>query len=312
MFLANTLIYLASFAVIWLGAGLAVSSVDRISKKLGASSFAVSFFVLGILTTIPELAVGLSAVSEGNPEIFVGNLIGGIVVIFLLIIPLLAIFGKGIKLNSQLSDRNLLLFFGVALAPAFTVIDRKVTSLEGLLLVGLYFGLFYFIQRGKGILNNGPVNILDTRSYSFIDILKVLLGVGLVFVSGNIIVDKTLYFADTFNISAFYIGLIVLSLGTNVPELSIALRSVVSRKKDIAFGNYIGSAAANTLLFGFLTVLNSGEVITVSNFAQTFMVIALGLGLFYHFTRSKHDISRKEGFTLLALYFIFLLVELWV
>lgn len=306
----NVASYLFSLLVIWFGAGLIISSVDKLSKKWKVSSFAVSFFLLGLLTSIPEFAVGLTSISKNNSEIFVGNLIGGVVVIFLFIIPLLAIFGKGIKLNSQLNDKNLLTSFIVMLAPAFLIMDRRVTNFEGALLIGLYFYLFYVIQTRKGVLDNDHGSTLHRRYYSYVDILKILLGVGLVFVSSNTIVDGTLYFAAVFNVPAFYISLIALSLGTNIPEISIAVRSIYSGKKDIAFGDYVGSAAANTLLFGFFTILNSGEVITVNNFTKTFVMIAIGLGLFYYFSRSKHDISRKEGIILFLLYFIFTSLEL--
>src|SRR3989344_3381208 len=305
----NLVLYIASFFIIWLGAGLIVSSVDRFSKKLRLSSFAFSFFVLGILTSIPEFAVGMTAIAENQPEIFVGNLIGGIPVIFFLIIPILAIFGNGIKLRNQLNTKDLLFSFVVMITPALLVMDRRVTNLEGFIMIGLYVALFFFIQREKGIFDTQHSNILRGRAYSYVDIVKTLLGIGLVFVASQIIVDNTLYFAKIFHISPFFISLVILSLGTNLPELSLAVRSIISRKKDIAFGDYIGSAAANTFLFGLFTILNTGEVVTVNNFFKTFLVMAGGLSLFYYFIRSKDDILRKEGLVLLLVYLAFIFID---
>src|SRR3989304_7537710 len=95
---SNIFIYLASFVALWIGAGLIIKSIGGFSNHLRLSPFSISFFFLGLLTSIPEIAVGFSAVSQGTPEIFVGNLLGGITVIFLFIIPILAILGRGIKL----------------------------------------------------------------------------------------------------------------------------------------------------------------------------------------------------------------------
>ena len=264
---------------------------------------------MGILTSIPEFAVGMIALAENQPEIFVGNLIGGIPVIFFLIIPILAIFGKGVKLRNQLNTNNLLFSFVVMVTPALLVMDRRVTNLEGIIMIGLYITLFFFIQREKGIFDTQNSNILHGKAYSYIDIVKILLGIGLVFIASQIIVDQTLYFAKTFHMSPFFISLAVLSLGTNLPELSLAVRSIISRKKDIAFGDYIGSAAANTFLFGLFTLMNTGEVVTVNNFFKTFLVMTGGLLLFYYFTRSKDDISRKEGFFLLLVYLAFIFID---
>lgn len=302
------LVYLFSFLVIWLGSGLIVSSVDKLARKLKVSSFAFSFFVLGILTTIPELSVGLVAISRGDPEIFVGNLIGGVIVIFFLIIPLLAIFGNGIKLTSQLKTKNLLLAFIVMIAPVFLVMDKKLSRSEGTTLLGLYFLLFYFIQKEKGVLDSGNKEALSLESFSIVGLAKILAGIGLVFAASHFIVEKTLYFAQIINVSPFYLSLIAVSLGTNLPELSVGIRSIAAKKKQVAFGNYIGSAAANTLLLGFLTIIGPGDIFTVNGFIRLFIVIFLGFGLFFYLSRSKNDISRKEGFLLLLLYLAFIIL----
>ena len=153
-------------------------------------------------------------------------------------------------------------------------------------------------------------NILHRKSYSIVDILKILYGVGLVFVASHYIVDGTQFFAQQLNISAFYISLILLSIGTNLPELSLAIRSVVSGNKDVALGDYVGSGAANTLLFGVFTLLINGNVLTVNHFLPAFILISGGLALFYFFARSKDFISQKEGVALLCVYILFLILEL--
>ena len=309
MVFANLLIYIVSFAAILFGAGLILSSADRFSKRLRVSSFAFSFFVLGILTSIPEFGIGMNAIAEGRPGIFVGNLIGGILVIFILIIPIFAILGNGIKLQHKLDSKRLLFSFFVMLSPAFLILDGKITKIEGVLMIVLYAFLFYFIQREKGIFDTERNSLLDVKAYSFKDIVKVLIGIGIIFVSSNLIVDKTIYFADVFKISPYYISLVLLSVGTNLPELSLAIRSVMLKKKDVAFGDYVGSGSANVFLFGIFTVLNTNEVLTDDNFFVTFLIMAVALGLVYYFLRLKNYITHEEGIFLLLLYIFFVIIE---
>lgn len=304
------ILYLLSFVTIWLGAGLIVNSIDRIAKKLRLSSFAISFFVLGILTSIPEIAISATSIVDHNPEIFVGTLLGGVIVIFLFIIPILAIFGKEIKLNKEFDHKSILLTIAVVAAPGLLVIDHRVTNPEGLLLIVLYLLLFFYIQRKHGIFDRVESNVLALKAYSFLDLVKVAVGIGMVFLSSQYIVDQTIYFSKIFSIPAFYISLIILSIGTNLPELSLAIRAILSGKKDIAFGDYLGSAAANTFLFGFFTIINDGEVLTVNNFLMTFVFIIMGLGMFYYFSRSNRNISRKEGIVLFSIYILFVFYEL--
>lgn len=306
----QVLYYFFSFFVIWFGADLIIKSVDRIARKVKLSSFSISFFLLGILTSIPEIAVSATAVADHNPEIFVGTLLGGTVTIFLLIIPLLAILGKGIRISHDLSETNIIMTLFVMLVPSSLIIDKKVTNPEGVFLILLYGILFYLIQRKHGIFDHGPQNIMELKAYSFLDVIKMGIGVAFVFISSQNIVSQTVAFSALFHIPSYYISLIVLSVGTNLPELSLALRAVLSGKKSIAFGDYLGSAAANTLLFGIFTLMNDGEVLTFNSFFVTFLFTAVGLILFYFFSKSKRFVSVQEGWMLLGVYGLFIAYEM--
>lgn len=306
----DILFYITAFLAIWLGAGFIISSVDRLARKLKLSSFAISFFILGIMTSIPEMAISATAVAEHNPEIFVGTLLGGTIVIFLLILPVLAILGKGIRINHDLNDKNILLSLTVTAAPGLLVIDHRITNIGGLFLVSLYAFLFYVIQKKHGIFDHAEERVMNLKAYTFLDLIRVILGVGVVFISSQYIVNQTIAFSAQFNVPTFYLSLLLLSVGTNLPELSLAVRAVFSGKKDIAFGDYLGSAAANTLLFGIFTLVNDGEVLTVNNFLVTFLFTVTGLGLFFFFSRSKRDISVTEGMILLFIYILFIIFEL--
>lgn len=306
---AHLLIYSVSFLLIWQGSGMIIQSVHAFSRKLKFSPFAVSFILLGLLTSVPEFSVGLQSVSERNPEIFIVNLIGGITVLFLFIIPLLAIFGKGISLKHELDVKTLAATLGVILAPSALILDGYVSNIEGFVMICLYITLLLIIERKHGIFDKENAKLLSTKVYSPKDFLKLIFGIGLVFVSSTLIVEKTLFFAELINIPAFYISLIVISLGTNLPEISIAIRAVISGKRDIAMGDYMGSAAANTLFFGVFTILSHGEVLTVGNYLTTFMFISTALFLFFVFSATKKYISQLDGLMLLTVYFIFLVME---
>ena len=303
-------IFLISFIILWVGSGLIISSVNKLSLSLKIPSFFVSFFILGILTSTPEIAVGLSAISSNTPSIFVGNLLGGAPVLFLMVVPVLAILGGGINLNHKLKEESILLALILSISPFFVLIDGEATTVEGISLVILYAVVAYILQRSSNLLNQKNIKMLQSNKYSFMDIAKVLLGTGIVLFSSNMIVSKTLFFSDIYNIAPFYISLLVLSIGTNLPELAIAIRAILSGNKDIALGDYLGSASANAMLFGGFTVMAQSQVVTPANFTIVFTLIAIGLVLFFLFARSKRFISPKEGLVLLTIYLIFVVLEL--
>jgi cation:H+ antiporter len=303
-------VYILAFLGIWFGSGLIVTSTSKFAEKLRLSAFALSFLLLGILTSTPEFSVGLQAVISKNPQIFVGNLLGGIIVIFLFIIPLLAIVGNGISLKHQFDNKTLLVAIGVIMAPAVLLLDKKVSVIEGFFLIGLYIFLVILVQIKNGIFDTENSKLLDKKAYSYKDLLKILIGIGLVFVSSNVIVDKTLVFAGILNIPEFYIGLLVISLGTDLPEITLVIRSVLSKKNEVAMGDYLGAAAASTLLFGIFTFLSRGEELRVDNFIVTFAFMAIGLGSFFILSYKEKFISRASGFVLISAYFSFVIIEL--
>ncbi|MEK7127157.1 MAG: sodium:calcium antiporter [Patescibacteria group bacterium] len=301
-------IYLLSFFLIWQGSSLVVGSISKLAHKLNLSTFSVSFFVLGFLTSLPEIMVGLNSVIGGKPEIFVGNLLGGTLALFIFVIPLLAVFGNGLSLRHELNEKHLLVALVVILAPAFLILDNSAVIFDGLVLVSLYALLFYILERGGQKITNPS----DGHSFHWIkDVAKIVFGITLVVVSSYLLVDKTVYFAKVLGLSPFIISFIIVALGTNLPELALVARAAISGHKDIAFGDFLGSAVANSLIMGVMIIFNRGDIVIPTNFFMQFIFIFGGIALFYYFSRSHQDISRREGLILLAVYVIFLAVQLW-
>ncbi len=309
MIFIHLIFYLAAFFILWYCSGIIISSVERLAHKFKLSSFAVSFFVLGILTSIPEFSVGINSIINKTPDIFVGNLLGASLILFILVIPILAVFGGGVKLIHQLGENNLIFSLLVVAAPVFLIADNVLTRTEGVFLILIYIILFYFIEKKDGLMAVSKEKKIFPQKHFIEDFVEIILASIIIFITSKFIVNETVYFASFFHISEFIISLVILSIGTNLPELSLAIKSIFLGKKEVALGDYLGSAAANTLLFGVFTLLN-GKRINVSIYSFRILLLTLlGLGVFYLFSRSKNDISKKEGKILLLIYLLFVISQ---
>ena len=306
MILLNIFYVMVSFVILWFSTGLILSSVEHISKRIKISSFSISFFVLGILTSVPELALGINSIAIKDPRIYAGNLIGATIVIFLFVIPIFAILGNGVKLSHEIKGRNMFMIFLVIIAPSIFLINGSLTVLEGIVLVFLYFFLLLHLEKSQNLLEKIASIPEQYRNNVGKNALKIVLGIILVLFSANQVVKETVYFSGLLGISAFLIGLLFLSIGTNLPELFLAIRAVLDKKKSIAFGDYLGSAAANSLLFGVLTIINGKTIFVNGDSTINFAFLILALAAFYYFSKSKNDISRAEGIVLLFIYLSFL------
>lgn len=303
-------LYFLCFLLIGKAADWIVGAVVRLSHRLNLSSFGVSFFILGILTSTPEFSIGINSIIDKKPEIFVGNLIGASLVLFVLIIPILAIFGNGISLAHQLNEKNLIFSLFVVFLPVLLVIDGALNRKEALVLILVYLLLFYFLEKKKGLLEKIHDWLTIDKKQTVFDIGKIILGILIILLISKILVELTLYFAQIFKISSFLISLLLLSIGTNLPELSVAVGSIIKKHKEVAFGDYLGSAVANSLLMGVLVLISGSFRIVNNNFSLTSVIFLFSLLLFYLFSRSKRDISRQEGIALFLVYLLFVVLEL--
>ena len=303
-----------SAAVIWFFAGMLVESASAVARRFHQTGFTVAFFLLGFLTSISEFSVMVNASIEGNPQVSAGNLIGASFVLILLVIPALAVVGKGVTLKNTLSRKNLGLALVVAALPVLLVLDGNLNRQEGLLCLLLYVSLLYLIRKQGNIAAPKVLQALESslveKSHAGMwDIGKIVIGAAAIFAAGHLLVQEAVFFSNALSVPSSIIGLLLLSLGTNVPELVIAIRSILKKRKAIALGDYLGSAVANTVFFAFLPFVNGNFDLEAREFQTTAALTVAGFIAFFIAAKSKTDISRKEGYLLLSVYTLFVIAQ---
>lgn len=298
-----------SSLLLWWGTGIVVKAISSLATSLKISAFTISFFILGLFTSLPEMMIGTTAIMRGESELAVGNLLGATLVLFLLVIPLLSLFGGGVKLPRAIHSRQLLYALLTIVTPAILIVDSYLSPWEGVLLIFMYLALFLILSQKESLLEKIKEKLTSYSNHSKHHLPKIIIGVVVVTLASQLMVNSAEYFAKAFNWSPFLVGLLIVAIGTNLPELSLVIRTVLSHKKNVALADYIGSASANTLLIGIFAIINSG--IHLPNHTLTRLIILLtSLILFYIFIRSRDQLSRKESFVLIILYLAFLILEI--
>jgi len=150
-----------------------------------------------------------------------------------------------------------------------------------------------------------------------LNILLLLFGFYILIKGADLTIDSARYLAKKFGISPLIIGLTVIAFGTSLPELSVSLISSITAKlndlpSDIAVGNIIGSNIANlTLVLGFSAVYVKFKIqkkILKFDFPFLILISILFLVFLSQFD-STLVINRIEGFILLLLFFVYLLLK---
>lgn len=301
---------LLGLVCLWIGAGLIVSATEKLAHRLRLSSFLVSFFLLGFATSVPEIAVGVTALIENQPEIFVGNYVGGAITILLLIVPTLAILGNGIEMKNHLSHRSLLASLVVISLPVAVTINGQVTLLDALLCILAYTGLYFVVDKNKRLREFVSLGHIFSNANVKLELLRIVLGIGLVFVAGEVVVHGIMTLAEQSRYPTYLISMLLLSLGTNLPEFSIAIRSSFKGQTAIGLGNYLGSASFHTFLLGLMSLAHSQTIVIESLALLGLGIFFAGLILFYYFGRTQDTLSRHEALVLLGLYFLIVASQL--
>jgi cation:H+ antiporter len=104
-----------------------------------------------------------------------------------------------------------------------------------------------------------------------------LLAIGFVLTIGgaNFVVESGSSIARMFDVSEWIIGLVLIALGTSLPELVVSLVAVKKGHADMSIGNIIGSNVANfSMVLGGASLLNPLSVTLSENFDITIMAAA--------------------------------------
>lgn len=122
---------------IFFGAKYTIESVEQLSAilKIGKEIIAVSAVALG--TSLPELAVTLSAVKKKNHEMIIGNVLGSNIFNTFAVAGFPGII-KGLKVPNSLIEVSIPIFLIATIVFYVAAKDRKITRWEGWLFLLLY------------------------------------------------------------------------------------------------------------------------------------------------------------------------------
>lgn len=292
-------------------ADLIEESFVYISKKLKVSEFFMGFVVLATVSSLPELAIAFNS-SREIPELSVGNLLGATLIMLTLVIGLSAIRFKNVHFKGRYGTRELFIGLLLTIFNIGALLDRQLTVFEGIILVGVYvsFAVYIFYKFRKKKPEEENQTVPARKMYSLL--VKTLIGIIVLLFASTAAVNAVIRLGDLVSINESLIGLFVLAIGTNTPELALLLRAENFDQTKLAIGNFIGSAVFNTMTLGILSIMSGGVQLSVSNYVSLLPVMALivfACILFLIFGITGKELTRTEGILLIAIYVSLLVSE---
>jgi len=242
--------------LIW-GADLLIEQSESIALKFNIPEFIIGATLVALGTSLPEMAASIAASMEGKSEIAVSNVIGSNILNITLVLAAVFLIAKSIKPQRDFFAKDSTWALIPVLVFVLMILDGVISRFDAILLMllmGAY--LLFLLKDAKDV----PVETLEETDESF-DWKKVLpilfAGIALVVVGAHFTVESASSIAKSFGISEWIIGILMISLGTSLPELTVSVSAALKGKVDMAIGNIIGSNMANTtVVLGAAALVN--------------------------------------------------------
>ena len=306
----TALSFLGGLIALTVGAEMLVRGASHIAASLGISPLVVGLTVVALGTSSPELAVGVGAAWVGQGDIAVGNVVGSNIFNVLFILGLSALIIP-LAVAQQLVRFDVPLLIGCSLLLALLVSDGLISRADGALLFAGVVAYSSFLiwqarkERDPQIISEYAEAYPGSAAKHWLANLSlILLGLLLLVLGADWLVDAAVIFARHLGVSELVIGLTVVAAGTSLPEVAASVVAALKGERDIAVGNAIGSCLYNILLVLGATALVAPAGIAVAQSVQNFdlpVMIAVSIACLPIFF-TGYRIDRWEGAIFLGFY----------
>ena len=317
MSLLTLLLFLVGFFLLIKGADWMVEGAAALARKLKVSDLAIGLTIVSFGTSAPEFVVNIIASLQGNGGLAIGNILGSNIANVLLILGIAAsIRPLVIQQNTIWKEIPLSLLSAIILGVLVNdrLMDGGVALLgrgDGIILIS-FFIIFMYYTFGLAQMGDMPV---DTEEIKDMPVWKAIVftvvGLAMLPIGGQLIVDGAIEIAELFGVSDAVIGIVIVGVGTSLPEVAASAVAAYKGRTDIAIGNAVGSN-----IFNIFWVLGVSSIIKTIPFDETLngdvlMTIFASLALFLSaFVGKARHVGRGEGVLFLLMYVTYIVVRL--
>jgi len=303
---------LFGLAGLWYGTELTIRGAVTVASRLGVSEFIVGVAILSIGSDLPELAIAIDGAlinlhAGDASDVVVGTAIGSSLGQIGFVLGTAALLSYLTLPRSMVFQHGSVLLGSAVLLGVFGF-DGTVSRTEGIGLLVVYFIYFaaLFGDRRKSSDPDAQDGAIATpRAW-----LYLLVGLGIVGICAELTVSGAIAVAAALNISETFVAVVIIGLGTSLPELSISIAAVMKQRARMSVGNLVGSN-----IFDTLVPVGAAAAISTLRFDENLLryelpfLFFLTLIVLIFFLR-KRGIQKGEAIIVLALYGGYLLLKL--
>ncbi|MBU0980068.1 MAG: sodium:calcium antiporter [Nanoarchaeota archaeon] len=310
----------AGLILLWLGSGFVVDAAKRIAAALKISPMLIGLTIISIGTSLPEIMTNVISgikVRAGIDAsgVAIGTNIGSCLTQITLILGIAALISR-LKVRKSFIRRDGIMILFAILSLFMVGIDGTISRMEGATLIVIYLTYLIMISQAEDVRGKvmgefkASIGSRSKRAAHLKTVGIMLLGIVALIFASNLVVNNAIRLAEEWNVAKSFVGVLIIGVGTGLPELSTAIRAAMKRSTSLSVGVLVGSNITDPLLS-----LGSGAVISgftmnrgllLFDLPYWFFASALALLLL----RKKTSIRRPQAIALIAAYVLFVVLKI--
>ncbi len=316
-------LFLVGLIGLWVGADAVTKGALGIAHRLGLSETFIGMTILALGTDLPEVIVSITGAIEqraglDTSGLVIGNIVGSTMGQIGLVLGIAGVL-KVLVIDKHEIITNGTVMIAGALAFWLFSQDGFLSPTDGLFLLVGY--VMYLVILGN---NERKMSKLakkhkpakkkkiikkELRPMWFFG-LELLIGLVVVGVTSHLVLTEGLLIAEMLNISQVLVGIIMIGVGTSLPELVVSVNAIMRGASGLSVGNLIGSNIVDILLALGLSAAIGGWKVprNITTFDLPFLMVTSIIIILFLLTRTK--LERKESFLVLALYYGYIMLKL--
>ncbi len=318
-------VLVAGFVLLAFGANFFVDGAAAVADKLSVPGFIIGLTVVAIGTSLPEVAVTITASIRGDNAMAISNVIGSNIFNLMVVLSAAAIVASvGFGTRAMRREFPFSIIVTVVLL-VMGAVDMKIGHLDGVILLAICaFFLFWTVRSAKRISQKAEeegegegepeyasrVESIEAPQIKELSnprcVIYIIAGGAAIAVGGWLAIGAAEIFAYRLGMSESLVGLTICAIGTSLPEL---VTGVVAARKDqtgIVVGNVLGSNVFNIVLVAGLATTISPVFLTQNDLIDlAFLLLANGLVLMM--VANRRRLTRGFGLILLFFYALYML-----
>ncbi len=319
------LLTLAGLSLLLLGGTALVRGASALAQNHGVPPMVVGLTVVAIGTSSPELVVNIVGALRDQTDMAFGNITGSNIANLGLVLGTAAIIHP-VTIQGQVVRREVpLLLLGMTVLLVLTLdqpllaLPPTLTRADGIVLL-LLFSIFVYIVASDFIDKKHDPLMADIRdleskmpapltSGAVADWTYIGLGIAGLTLGGHLTISNGAALAAQAGIPPVIIGMIVIGLGTSLPELVTSIIAAVNGESDLCVGNVVGSNIFNSLAILPVSALVAPLPVPAGGVVDIAISLLLSAVMLVVFFYGKARMDRYVGLGLVMTYLAYMFLR---